>query len=49
MRKKIDYKKIKVQLKKRHPIKSVNQYNLSYLNKPANHVNRIERTIKNKK
>jgi hypothetical protein len=42
MRKKINYKKNEVQLKKKL-IKPVNQSNLDYLSKLANHVNVIER------
>ena len=42
MRKKIYYKKNEVQLKKKL-IKPVNQSNLDYLSKLANHVNVIER------
>ena len=43
MRKKIDYKKSQVQLKKKHFTKLVNQGNLGYSSKPTNHVNLIER------
>jgi hypothetical protein len=45
MRKKINYKKNEVQLKKKL-IKPVNQSNLDYLSKLANHVNVIERQNK---
>jgi hypothetical protein len=41
MRKKIDYKKSQVQLKKKQPTKLVNRDNLGYLSKLVNHVNLI--------
>jgi hypothetical protein len=50
MRKKINYKNSSStkKKKKRHPIKLINQGNLNYLDKLANHVNLIEKQNKNK-